>query len=55
VVPIGTVRADDKRVEALLAENRIKPLKAIATGIFEAAASWRKQSDDRTLLLARFS
>jgi hypothetical protein len=42
-----------ERVESLFAENRDKPLKTIASAIFEAVASWGKQSDDQTLLLAR--
>jgi len=44
-----------ERVESLLADNRAKPLKTIASSIFEAAALWGKQSDDQTLLLARLS
>jgi sigma-B regulation protein RsbU (phosphoserine phosphatase) len=44
-----------ERVESLLAENRTKPLKAIVSSIFAAAASWGKQSDDQTLLLARLA
>jgi phosphoserine phosphatase RsbU/P len=44
-----------ERLEFLLAENRGKDLRAIASTIFEAAAAWGKQNDDQTLLLTRFS
>jgi len=44
-----------ERVESLLVESRTKPLKSIASSIFDAAASWGKQTDDQTLLLARLA